>query len=135
MAEQHRIGDRAEERRADQGAQHRHGRVPAGVESGGDQTDHPDGHRHEVEGRREFGSRRHVGFAAGAERSIPVIAATRAVRRSCSARCPRTPARRRAIDTPNPSRHPAATPSAAASRTGTAPNATPAAKAPSAMAR
>ena len=76
-----------------------------------------------------------VDAAAGAGRSIPVIAATRAVRRSCSARCPRTPARRRATDTTSPTTHPAATPSAAASRTGTTPKATPAANAPSAMAR
>ena len=66
-------------------------------------------------------------------RSMPVIAATRAVRRSCSARWPATPAWRRTIDTPSATRHVAATPSDAASRTGTTPNASPAAKAPAAI--
>ena len=46
-------------------------------------------------------------------RSMPVIAATRAVRRSCSARWPATPALRRTIDTTSPTRQPAATPSEA----------------------
>ena len=66
---------------------------------------------------------------------MPVIAATRALRLACSARWPRTPARRQAIETMRASRQPSATPSAAASRSGTAPKATPARKAPTASTR
>ena len=69
------------------------------------------------------------------ERSMPVMAATRAVRRSCSARCPDTPAPRRSQDTTSATRVASTTPAAAASRTGTTPKARPQASAPAAITR
>ena len=59
MAEQHRVGDAAEEGGADQRPQHGDGGVGAavgrGVEGGGDQPDRAERDRHEVEDGRELG--------------------------------------------------------------------------------
>ena len=65
---------------------------------------------------------------------MPVMTATRALRRSCSACCPLTPAPLRATDTPRAPRAATTTPSEAASRTGTVSSSTPQAKAPAAIA-
>ena len=131
MAEQHRVGDRAEEGGAGEGAQESDGRVPARVEAGGDKTDDTDRGRDQIELRRVLRAGRQV----GRRRYLPVDPATRAERRSCWARWPRTPARRRATDTARATAQPTATPSDAASRTGTTPKASPAANAPTAIAR
>ena len=74
------------------------------------------------------------GSSAGAStvRSMPVIAATRSLRRSYSALAPLTPAALRRIDTTRANRHVIITPTDAASRTGTTPNASPAASEPAA---
>ena len=56
MPEEHGVGDRAEERRADDHAGHRERVGVAGRHAGGDQADHADDRRDEVEGRRELGS-------------------------------------------------------------------------------
>ncbi len=76
-----------------------------------------------------------AGTAVASVRSMPVIAATRAVLRSCSPCCPATPARRRATETASATTWPATIPAAATSRTGTEPKATPQASAPAANAR
>ena len=63
---------------------------------------------------------------------MPVMAATLALRRSCSARCPDTPARRRIQDTTSATPAATMTPADATSRTGTEPKASPHASAPAA---
>ena len=69
---------------------------------------------------------------ASTVRSMPVIAATRSLRRSCSTRAPLTPARLRRIETASANRQLIITPTDAASRTGTTPNDSPAASDPAA---
>ncbi|CAB4764440.1 unannotated protein [freshwater metagenome] len=58
-------------------------------------------------------------------RSIPVMAATRAVRRSCTSRCPLTPARRRSTETTSATRVAATTIADPISRPATKSKATP----------
>ena len=119
MAEQHRIGQRTDERGSDQRAggwrrpcsrRHRRRRQ---------QADRADEHRHEVEDRRELGPTGSSSRSRGAStvRSMPVMAATRSLRRSCSIRAPLTPARLRRIETARANRQLIITPTDAASRT------------------
>ena len=49
VAEQHGVGDRAQERGAGKRAQERHGKVAAGVDGGGDQPDDADDRREQVD--------------------------------------------------------------------------------------
>ena len=63
---------------------------------------------------------------------MPVIAATRAVRRSCSARWPDTPASRWATDTARATAHERATRTALTSRTGLSSSRKPSHAAPAA---
>jgi hypothetical protein len=82
---------------------------------------------------RTGGNSAAVRSAASGCRSMPVMAATRAERRSASARCPATPALRRWTDTTSAPTAAPATASEDASRTGTGSIHRPRAKDPSAI--
>ena len=83
MPEQHGVGHRAEERPPPQDPGHLEpGRV-TGRDAGGDQADRPDGRCDQIEPGIELGTIVGLGLLA---RSMPVMAATRAVRASARAR-------------------------------------------------
>ena len=65
MAEEHGVGDRAEEGGTDERAGHRQAVAAAGVEAGGDEADQADDRRRiEVDGTRREGPRVRDGSAA-----------------------------------------------------------------------
>ncbi len=66
VAEQHRVGDGADERRPDERPHERHGRVAAGVEGRGEQSDRAD--RPPARGRARAGTRRAASSTDGTGR-------------------------------------------------------------------
>ena len=101
VPEQHRVGHRTEERRADDEPRRGERRRAARELGAASSPMNADDRRDEVEHGGNSGPRHAVVDRAGVGRVVPTIAATRAFRSARSASRPRTPAPRRTTETPS----------------------------------